>query len=298
MSNFHTPVLMEETLEALSLRPGARIIDGTVGDGGHTEAILTRANGAVIVLGIDLDEKALRTTATRLAKWGTSVILRQGNFKDMATIAEEAEFGSPTGILLDLGIRSAEIEESGLGFSFQRDEPLVMRFDGTTNGLTAASIVNGWRMDEILQVLREYGEETFALRIAKAIVEARRQNRIERTGQLAEIIWNAVPVSVRHGRTHPATRAFQALRIAVNDELGGLKEALPAAVGLLAPGGTLAVISFHSLEDRIVKTAFRDFAKRGLGSLTFKKPIEPTPKEVEENPRSRSAKLRAFKKIV
>jgi len=292
----HTPVLLEETLDALDQKPGARFIDGTVGDGGHSAALMERLGGQAEILGIDLDVKALATAKARLAKWGDKVKLAQGNFRDMREIAAQNGWNGVTGILLDLGIRSAEIEESGLGFSFRRDEPLVMRFDGGTEPPTAASVVNGYRKDELVQVLREYGEEPRALRIAEAIVEARREKKIMTTGELVEAIAKAFPPSARHGKIHFATKVFQALRIEVNDELASEKRAIAEAIDLLVPGGTLAVISFHSLEDRIVKNAFRELSRKGLAEVPFKKPKIPSGGEVALNPRARSAKLRAARR--
>lgn len=296
MTDYHKPVLLEETLDALALEPGARVIDGTIGDGGHSEAIMRRLGGKAEILGIDLDAKALATAKARLAEWGSKVRFAQGNYRDIAEIAGRNGFKDVTGVLLDLGLRSAEIEESGLGFSFLRDEPLIMRFDGGREPPTAASIVNGWRRDELVRIFREYGEEPRAVRIAQAIVEARRRERIETTGALVRAIGSAVPPAARRAKTHFATRVFQALRIAANDELGGLREAIPAAFGLLAPGGTLAIITFHSLEDRIVKQAFRKMEREGSAELPLRKPAKPLGEEVSSNPRARSSKLRAARK--
>lgn len=295
---YHTPVLLEETLAALDQKPGARLIDGTMGDGGHTAAFLERLAGKATVLGIDLDSKALATAKERLAEWSDRVLCAQGNYRDLEKIARANGWENATGILLDLGIRSAEIEESGLGFSFLRDEPLIMRFDGRTDGETAASLVNSATQQELTDILQTYGEESFAPRIAKAIVIARKHQRILRTGELVEIIRGAVPGFARHGKMHVATKTFQAIRIAVNEELASLREAVPSAISFLAPGGTLAVISFHSLEDRIVKTSFRQLAEAGSVARTTKKPIVPQQEEIKKNPRARSAKLRAVRKTV
>jgi 16S rRNA (cytosine1402-N4)-methyltransferase len=289
---YHIPVLLDETLAALDQKPGARLIDGTMGDGGHTAAFMERMDGKATVLGIDLDNTALATAKERLASWGDRVIYAQGNYRDLETIARAQGWKNATGILLDLGIRSAEIEESGLGFSFLRDEPLIMRFDGRTDQETAASLIHSATQQELTEILQTYGEESFALQIAKAIVAARKRHRILRTAALVEIIRGAVPGFARHGKVHVATKTFQALRIAVNDELAGVKEVIPKAVSFLAPGGTLAVISFHSLEDRIVKTLLRRLSDAGTIVLVTKKPIVPSEEEMKKNPRSRSAKLR------
>ena len=194
-------------------------------------------------------------------------------------------------------MRSAEIEESGLGFSFRRDEPLIMRFDGQSAPPNAATIVNSASREELIRIFREYGEEPFAERIAEAIVRFRRRRRILRTTELVRIIVEALPRGARHGKTHCATRVFQALRIATNDELRALREAIAAAFRILAPGGVLAIISFHSLEDRIVKTAMRQMVKESNAVPVTKKPIIPAIEEIRKNPRSRSAKLRAVKKM-
>ncbi|MBP9748854.1 16S rRNA (cytosine(1402)-N(4))-methyltransferase RsmH [Patescibacteria group bacterium] len=289
---YHIPVLLDETLAALDQKPGARLIDGTMGDGGHTAAFLERMDGKATVLGIDLDSKALETAKERLVSWGDCVLFAQGNYRDLEKIARANGWENATGILLDLGIRSAEIEESGLGFSFLRDEPLIMRFDGRTDEETAASLINSATQGELSDILQTYGEESFAPQISKAIVMARKRRRILRTSELVEIIRGAVPGFARHGKMHVATKTFQAIRIAVNEELASVQAAIPTAVSFLAPGGTLAVISFHSLEDRIVKTGLRRLADTGNVELLTKKPIVPSEDEIKKNPRSRSAKLR------
>lgn len=296
MSNFHKPVLAKEVLSQLDQKPGAHVIDGTLGDGGHTEALLEFLEGKAKVLGIDLDPKALDTARERLQKWSDSVIFASGNFREMKEIAAKKKFSNVTGILLDLGIRSAEIEKSGLGFTFQKDEPLIMRFDGRTDDVTAASIVNSYSKNELVRLLRDYGEETFAGKIADGIIATRRKQRILRTGELVNIIMDAVPGRMRHGKNHPATKTFQALRIAVNEELLSLERVLPEAIDLLEPNGVLCIISFHSLEDRMVKNVFRKSMQLGLGTVLTKKPIIGTEEEISENPRARSAKVRAFKK--
>lgn len=292
----HQPVLLAAVVRALDQEPGARIIDGTVGEGGHAVALLAALDGKAELLGIDLDPVALAAARARLVG-AKKVTLIQGNFRDIKKIVAANGFENATAILLDLGIRSAEIEESGLGFSFLRDEPLAMRFDGKVEPPTAASLLAGLSERELTRIFRDYGEEPFAARIAAAIVQTRRRGPIRRTAELVELIASAIPARARHGRIHFATRVFQALRIAVNDELASLKDALPDAFSLLAPGGTLGVISFHSLEDRIVKNAFRQLAK-GAGELPFKKPIIAAPEEVAANPRSRSAKLRVVKRKI
>lgn len=282
---YHVPVLAKEVLELLRLKSNDVVVDGAVGDGGHAEAMLERIGPSGQLLGIDLDPAAIATARRRLKKFGARVKLIRGNFRD-------AKFPKANAILLDLGLRSAELEESGRGFTFKKEEPLLMTFDPDAE-VTAATIVNGARRDELVRILREYGEERFAPRIAEAVIEYRKHHRILTTTELAFIVQGAVPRGYEHGRIHPATRTFQALRIAVNDELGALRDGLQHAFDALAPGGRLAVISFHSLEDRIVKHAFKKFG----GRIITKKPVVPSDAEIASNPRSRSAKLRVIQKI-
>lgn len=287
MNRYHVPVLLNEVLEHLAPKPGQTFIDGTLGDGGHAEEILERIAPNGVLLGIDLDQGAINRARVRLARFGDCFITERGNYRDIAAIAEKLGISAVNGIVLDLGISSAELEESGRGFSFQKDEPLDMRLGA--EGATAAEILNSSTKDELARILRLYGEERYANRIAEEIVRRRRKKRIITTVELVDAIREAVPQNYERGRIHPATRTFQALRLAVNDELQGLHEALPQAAQVLATGGRIAVISFHSLEDRIVKQSFRDSEE--LRIIT-KKPIRPTEKEIMANPRARSAKLR------
>lgn len=288
------PVLKEEVVRLLELRSGDNVIDGTVGDGGHAEIFLEATAPDGRLLGIDLDPEAIKTARARLASFGKRVELVRGSFRDLPDHARQ--FPASRAILLDLGLRTFELEGSGRGFTFTKDEPLLMRFEGEGEP-TAATIVNGWKRNDIERVIREYGEERFSLRIADAIVAARKRKRILTTGELVSIIETAVPKGYEHGRIHPATRTFQALRIAANDELEALKDVIPHALELLAPGGRLAIISFHSLEDRIVKRGFKHAKEHGRGSVLTKKPIVPTDQEIQTNPRSRSAKLRVFQRV-
>ncbi len=292
----HLPVLLAEVLDGLALQPGDDVIDGTLGDGGHAAAILeqTAPNGRL--LGIDLDPEARRAAAERLKPFEKRTVIAAGNYADMAQLAAEYGFTAVAGIVLDIGIRSEQLEESGRGFSFKRDEPLRMTFSPDAE-TTAAELVNGLSEVELTRLLREYGEERHALAIAKAIVRHRRRQRILTTLQLVEIIAAAVPGGYRKAKLHYATRTFQALRIAVNGELENLERGLVAAMTLLAPGGRLAVISFHSLEDRIVKHAFQRWTQEGRATILTKKPLTAAPKEIKTNPRSRSAKLRVAEKI-
>ncbi len=292
----HVPVLIAEVVDGLALAPGADVVDGTLGDGGHAEAILavTAPNGRL--LGIDLDPVARAAAAQRLARFGTRAAIVAGNYADMAEIASANGFADVAGIVLDVGIRSEQFEESGRGFSFLRDEPLDMRFapDADT---TAAEIINGLSEAELTRVLREYGEERHAAAIARAVAIRRRAQRILTTKQLVDVIGAAVPTGYRRAKLHFATRTFQALRIAVNRELENLAHGTAAALALLRPHGRLAVISFHSLEDRIVKHAFREGADAGRLRIVTKRPITPSFKETRANPRSRSAKLRIAERL-
>ncbi|WP_322815385.1 16S rRNA (cytosine(1402)-N(4))-methyltransferase RsmH [Chloroflexus sp.] len=294
----HTPVLLTEVLTMLAPRPAGRYLDATVGGGGHALAVLQAAQPGGRLLGIDADPAALAATAARLQAAGLTeqAVLCHGSFADLATLAATAGFSAFDGILFDLGVSSYQLDTPERGFSFAADGPLDMRLD-PTQGLTAADMVNRLSECELADIIFLYGEEHAARRIARAIVEHRRTQPFQRTAELAEVVVRAV--GGRHGRIHPATRTFQALRIAVNQELDRLRAALPQAVDLLAPGGRLAVISFHSLEDRIVKQFLRAEASGETPRLTIvtKKPIVPTAAEVANNPRARSAKLRVAARI-
>jgi 16S rRNA (cytosine1402-N4)-methyltransferase len=280
----HVPVLAAEVIAGLDLKPGAIIIDGTLGLGGHTALILERTAPDGKVIGIDRDARNLELAREQLAKYGGRVRYVHSSFSAMNTLGVEAD-----GVLLDLGFSSVHVDAPERGFSFQNDGPLDMRYD-TQGELTAEDIVNGWSKDDLATILRRFGEEPAAHRIAKAIFDARREQRITTTLQLAEIISAIVP---RRGKAHPATKTFQALRLVVNDELGEVEKGLQAAQEVLKPGGILAVITFHSLEDRLVKHWLKEHPE--FESLS-KKPIAPGRAEVLSNPRSRSAKLRLAKK--
>lgn len=325
----HTPVLLTATLDGLNIKPGGSYIDGTLGGGGHTEGMLAR--GAGRVLGIDRDPAALQAAAERFSAYSDRLMLVHGNFRDVGTIAQAHGFDAVDGMLLDIGVSSPQLDVAGRGFSFGQDAPLDMRMD-PTQGVTAADLVNTLPEDELANLIYRYGEERASRRIARQIVEQRKHAAIERTAELADLIKRAVG-GRKDERIHPATRTFQALRIAVNDELGALEEALPAATAQLATSGRLAVITFHSLEDRIVKEFMRreaavcllpprlfaeqcphliahddgprpciyigsrdcDYAPR-LAEVT-RKPIVADEQELATNPRSRSAKLRIAERI-
>lgn len=292
----HQSVLLDETVQGLDLSPGEVAIDATVGVGGHSEKIADILGKKGTLLAIDLDEHSIERAGTRLAGSDARIIYIQGNFRNIKKLAKDAGVSQADGIVFDLGWHSEQLAE-GKGLSFKSDEPLVMTLGSAENHLyTAKDIIADWDEDEIARIIREYGEERFSGRIARVIVETRKKKPITTARELAEVIASAVPGFYRNGRIHPATRTFQALRIAVNDELGALTDAIQNALELLAPEGRLAVISFHSLEDRIVKHLFRDAENKGIGKRITKKPIISGTAERAKNPRARSAKLRIFEK--
>jgi len=283
----HVPVLVRETLELLAVRQGGLWVDGTVGTGGHAEELLRASAPDGRLLGLDKDRETLERARERLAPFSGRVRLEQSDFREI----EERLGGEPAdGILLDLGISSVQLDSPERGFSFQVEGPLDMRMDRSGRE-TAADLVNRMRERDLADLIHEYGEEPASRRIARAIVRARDEEPIRTTTRLAEIVRRAAPRSRRPG-LHPATRTFQALRIRVNRELDALAPALERAASCLRPGGRLAVIAFHSLEDRAAKEAFRSLAARGFRILT-RKPVRPGENEVGQNPRARSARLRA-----
>ncbi|HUG53321.1 MAG TPA: 16S rRNA (cytosine(1402)-N(4))-methyltransferase RsmH [Vicinamibacteria bacterium] len=286
----HQPVLLAETMELLAVRPGALYVDGTVGLGGHAAEVLARSAPDGSLVAFDRDPEALRHAAARLAEFGPRVRFEHADFRE---IPERLGGEAPGGVLLDLGVSSLQLDEARRGFSFSAEGPLDMRMD-PSRGFTAADLVNRLPERELADVIYRWGEEHRSRRIARAIVEARRARRLDTTTALAEVVRRAAGRSRRPG-LDPATRTFQALRIQVNRELEGLGGALDSIASTLAPGGRLAVIAFHSLEDREVKQAFRGLATRGFRLLT-KKPLRPTEEEVRRNPRSRSARLRAIER--
>jgi len=291
----HLPVLVEEVSFLLRPRRGGWVVDATVGLGGHAEALLERGAGTARLLGIDADPEPLARARDRLGRFGARVVLRQGNFRRLRDLARSAGVTEAETVLLDLGISSYQLEASGRGFSFQTEEPLDMRIDPSA-GPTASELLERMSEAEITRLLREYGEEPYARRIARAIVTCRRRTPLRTTLDLVTVVKAAVPRRAWPRRIHVATRTFQALRIAVNDELGALAEALPQAARLLAVGGRLGVISFHSGEDRIVKRAFRALASGPYVVLT-PGPIRPSPDELRVNPRARSARLRVIERV-
>jgi len=294
MSDYHVSVFLKEAVDALNVQAGEKYIDATFGGGGHSSEIAKRGGE---VLGIDVDEDAILNYEKDKTKHEGVVTKRirviQGNFANIIAIAKNNGFSPVAGIVFDLGVSSHQFDTADRGFSFQKDSALDMRMD---MGLTvkASDLVNGLTKKELVMLFERYGEEHFARKIADAIVEARNRRPIVSTMDLSQVIERAVG---RREKIHPATRVFQALRIAVNDELHSLETGLRDAISLLERDGTLAVISFHSLEDRIVKRAFLEFAEQGLGVVETGKPLVPGDQEVQENQRARSAKLRIFKKI-
>lgn len=292
----HKTVLLKESIDALNLKPGGLFVDGTFGGGGHTAEVFDRFGKNISVIAFDLDSDAIERGKERFKNFENNISFFQENFKNLDRVLVDKKVD---GILLDLGYSSDQLEFSNRGISFLRDEPLKMTLkkDISPTEFDASDIVNSWDEEDIANVIYAYGEERFARRIARDIVLSREKSPIKTTTDLVNIISNAVPAFYKNGKIHPATKTFQALRIAVNDELGNLKTVLEKGFDVLASDGRMAVISFHSLEDRIVKNFFRDRDKEGVGELINKKPITPTSEEIRENPRSRSAKLRVIKKI-
>ncbi len=303
----HRSVLLDEAVTALAVQPGGTYVDGTLGAAGHATRVLEESAPEGRLLGLDADPDALEIARSRLAPFGGRTVLVHSNYRRMAEIAAERGFVPADGVLLDLGLSSMQLDEWDRGFSFRRDEPLDMRFD-PTSGSSAAELLNSLPEDELARVLWEFGEEPASRRIARAV--ARSEQHVTTTGQLAELV--ASSVGRPRGRTHPATRTFQGLRILVNDELGALEDGLRAAVSILRPGGRLVVISFHSLEDRIVKNYLRDesaecvcpprqpvctCAHTPTLRLVRRKADKPGAVETQENPRSRSARLRVAEKV-
>lgn len=304
----HFPVLLEEVIEGLNVRQGGVYLDGTLGAGGHAEALLS-AHPGIRLIGMDRDPAALALAEDRLAAYRDRLTLFHNDFRFLDEVLDEGGVSSVDGIVLDLGVSSMQLDEGERGFSFANDGPLDMRMD-PSHGESALTLVNEMDPVELANILYRYGEERRSRAIAKAIAREREVAPIETTGRLANIV-AAVPGMGRMRNIHPATRTFQALRIAVNDELAAIEEAVPAGVARLAPGGRMVVISFHSLEDRIVKRGFRELERPcrcpkempecrcGLvsaGKVITRRPLIPTEEEAERNPRSRSAKLRIFEK--
>jgi len=307
----HRPVLLEECLAGLNIDPNGIYLDGTFGRGGHSSEIAARLGEHGRLICIDRDKQALEEGAIRLAPWKERVTFLHGNFGDLGTLLDQEGIPGVDGMLFDLGVSSPQLDDPERGFSYQNDAPLDMRMN-RDDALTAYTVVNEWPMQEIRRILSQYGEERYASSIASKICRVRETAPIETTHQLADVIRSAMPAAALREKQHPAKRSFQGIRIAVNDELGAIADMLKQAVPRLNPGGRLAVISFHSLEDRIVKTELAAAArgcdcppefpvcicgKKPQVKLVPRKPILPSEQELEENPRARSAKLRVAEKI-
>jgi len=294
----HIPVMLEEVLFWLAPEDGRIYLDCTVGYSGHAEKILEASGPHSKLIGLDRDAVAIGASRRRLARFGERGFLLHGHFVDLKRHLSSAGISKVDGILFDLGVSSLQLEEPNRGFSFQGDGPLDMRMDQTMSG-TAADLVNEWPEAQLADAIYQFGAERFSRRIARAIVRTRERHPLATTKELVSVIKGAVPKNYRHGRLHCATRTFQALRIAVNQELDCLEPALRDAVDVLSPGGRLCVISFHSLEDRIVKHTFRALSGKDDPALVVltKKPQVPSKEESERNPRSRSAKLRAVRRV-
>ena len=306
----HRPVLLEECIQALNIRPDGVYLDGTLGRAGHSREIARRLTTGRLIC-VDRDQEALDAARERLAEWMDRVTLVHANFDEIDAILDGLGLAGADGMLFDLGVSSPQLDNGARGFSYMADAPLDMRMD-RGQALTAADVVNTWSQEELRRILWQYGEERYAPQIAAAIVRRRGDKPIQTTLELVEVIKSAMPAKALKEKQHPAKRSFQAMRIAVNDELGSVERMLRRAVPRLNKGGRLAVITFHSLEDRIVKSGLADFARGCICPPDFpvcvcgrtpeiklvnKKPILPTDRELEENPRARSAKLRVAEKL-
>jgi 16S rRNA (cytosine1402-N4)-methyltransferase len=306
----HISVLFEETVDGLNVKPDGIYVDGTMGGAGHGRAICERLSEQGRYIGIDQDEAAIQTGSERLAPYQDRVTIVRSNYEQMVSVVHGLGIEKVDGILLDLGVSSYQLDTAERGFSYREDAPLDMRMDQRQQ-LTAGDIVNQYSEMELFRIIRDYGEDRFAKNIAKHIVKEREQAPIETTGQLAEIVKHAIPAKIRATGGHPAKRTFQAIRIELNRELTVLEDSLDGMIDLLNPGGRLCIITFHSLEDRIVKSSFRKNENPCIcppgfpvctcnqvskGKVITRKPILPTEKEMEENLRSRSAKLRIFER--
>lgn len=307
----HTSVLLNETIEGLKIKPDGIYVDGTLGGGGHSFEIAKRLNDNGRLIGIDQDEAAILAAGERLKDFGDKVIIVRSNYRNALSVLHDLGIEKIDGMMLDLGVSSYQLDTQERGFSYRYDAPLDMRMD-LRQTLTAKDIVNGYSETELFHIIRDYGEDRFAKNIAKHIVMARAKKTIETTGELNEIIRAAIPAKMRAEGGHPSKRTYQAIRIECNKELEVLKESLEELIGILNPGGRLCIITFHSLEDRIVKTAFKKAenpctcppsfpvcvcGKKSQGKVITGKPVLPCEEEMESNPRSKSAKLRIFEKI-
>lgn len=307
----HTSVLLSETIDGLHIRPGGTYVDGTLGGGGHAWHVLEKLSGTGRLIGIDQDADAIAAAGNRLAEFGDQVTIVRSNYSRMDEVLKELGIEKADGILLDLGVSSYQLDKPERGFTYrEEDAPLDMRMD-TRNQMTAEDIINKYSESELYRIIRDYGEDKFAKNIAKHIAAARTVKPIKTAGELTEIIKGAIPMKVRMTGGHPAKKTFQAIRIELNRELEVLENSLDQMIDLLDDGGRLAIITFHSLEDRIVKSAFRKnenpctcppsfpvcvCGKKPKGTVITRKPVIPSQQETEENPRAKSAKLRVFER--
>lgn len=295
----HIPVLLDESVDGLAIRSGDILVDGTLGGGGHTFEIIKRFGSGVKIIGLDLDKDAIERAKSKVGDLSHDTIFRTIGFQDIDKVLEELNIIHVDRILLDLGISSFQLEVAGRGFSFMKDEPLLMTMkkNPTDEDLTARDIVNTWEEKNLADIIYGFGEEKYSRKIAKAIVEERAVKTIETTFDLVAIIEKIVGKAYKRLKIHPATKTFQALRIATNSELSNLEVAIEKGFDKLSVGGRLAIISFHSLEDRIVKKSFVNLKQKGYANIITKKPIVPSADEIKSNPRSRSSKLRIIEKI-
>lgn len=306
----HKSVLLEETVDSLDIKPDGIYVDGTLGGGGHASLVCSRLSDKGRLIGIDQDADAIKAASERLAPFGDKVTIVRSNYENIASVLSELGIEKVDGIYLDLGVSSYQLDTVERGFTYREDAPLDMRMD-QRNTQTAADIVNTYSEMDLFRIIRDYGEDRFAKNIAKHIVRVRAEKPFETTGELIEVIKAAIPAKVRATGGHPAKRTFQALRIELNHELDVLNRSIDTMIGLLNPGGRLSIITFHSLEDRIVKTRFKNnenpcicppgfpvcmCGKKSKGSVVTRKPIVPSEQEIEENKRSKSSKLRVFEK--
>ncbi len=294
----HETVLLKETVDGLNLHAGDTVFDGTLGGGGHSVYVAEKFGPTVKIIAVDRDSEALKRAEERLKAVKANYSLTLTDYRNIDTVLAQAKSEKIQGLILDLGLSSNQLDESGRGFSFQTDEPLYMTFARPDEKplVTAQTILNGWQEETLADILYGYADERYARRIAKKIVETRKEKAIKTTSELVTIIQQAVPVGYQRGKTHFATKTFQAIRMAVNDELGALREGLEKGFARLSVGGRMVVIAFHSGEDRIVKNYFRDQVKQKNAILINKKPIIAGPDERLKNPRARSAKLRIIEK--
>ena len=307
----HKSVLLEETIDSLNIKPDGIYVDGTLGGGGHASEVCRRLGEHGRLIGIDQDQDAITAAGERLAEFGDKVTIVRSNYEQIKSVLQELGIEKVDGIYLDLGVSSYQLDTADRGFTYNEDDaPLDMRMD-QRNPMTAADIVNEYDEMDLYRIIRDYGEDKFAKNIAKHIVKARQEKRIETAGELTEIIKAAIPMKMRAVGGHPSKRTFQAIRIELNHELDVLNDSIDTMIDLLNPGGRLSIITFHSLEDRIVKNRFREnenpcicppafpvcvCGRKSKGKVITRKPIVPTEEEIEENKRSKSSKLRVFER--